>query len=68
MILQKKEKKRIMKFIGKYRQQEVKRKTEIKKSITNACGFSATTFHYKMKNLNYSKPEIDIIESIINEK
>lgn len=62
------DKKRIMKCITHYRAQNKFQKAELIKEVIERCDFSRSTLFYKMTNMNWSRPEIDIFEAIIKEQ
>jgi len=66
-MIKKEKKKRILRFTTYYKLLNSHEKSDIKKIICERCEFKGSTFYYKMNNLNYSGPEIEIIETIINQ-
>ena len=64
-MLTKEEKKRIMKFITYYRGLKTKKRGEIKKLISDECGFKGGTFYYKLDNMNYDRLQIAAIEKVV---
>lgn len=67
MTTQKQEKKRKITVISYYRLLKHKQKSQLKKAIMETCGWSESTFHYKMENQNFEKLEIEATEKIISE-
>lgn len=67
MTATKTEKKRKTTVISYYRALKHKQKSQIKKVIMDVCGWSESTFHYKMENSNFEKLEIEAVEKIITD-
>lgn len=64
MTITKADKKRIMKFIDYYRGLKNKLKSELRSRILFECDFAENTFYYKLDHMNYSRPQVDMIEKI----
>jgi O-phosphoseryl-tRNA(Cys) synthetase len=67
MTAENKEKKRKITVISYYRLLKHKQKGKIKEVIMETCGWSESTFQYKMVNSNFDKLELEATEKIINE-
>jgi len=67
MTAENKEKKRKITVISYYRLLRLKQKGKIKEVIMETCGWSESTFQYKMVNQNFDKLELEATEKIIDE-
>ena len=58
----------IKKFISLYDSHNETKKKILRDTILERCDFTKNTFYYKLKNGNYTRTEIEILEAILSKK